>query len=211
MNKYKLIQFYYPGMFFIKPNVWIRFDEKIGKFAFLIVQTKKGLSIHDPHNEIIKKDKKYSIKSIIGSPRGPNYILTPQGKNDKILFHSITEENPDHSRSYIDKPYTDMYLLIDGNPNVTGLEFFKPYLTSLFIRYNSTIIQSPILKPSEEYWQESVSFLQSEFEHESTFDEIAKSDISHWNLPFRRIAMFLGVSKYGVYPKRICSSQRIKN
>lgn len=200
MNKFKLLRIKYPGIFAIKENIWISFFERNERFAFFVGEISKGLTIHDPNNKIINADQNYKLENSIEGPKGPFIKITPMGSNMKISFTNYTEEDPSNARTYSEKPYTELFLLLDGQTKAITIESVLPYLNSLFIRYNSSQLNSTLLKPDKNYWDESLTVLECMFEHETSFENIIKEGFD-WNLPFKPVTTFLSLSKYGILPK----------
>jgi len=208
MNKFTFIRLNYPGLFAIKESIWISFVEEDEKFAFLVNRNYKGLTIHDPNNEIISKGKNgpYEMKTAINSPRHPCLMLEPLSLNTTLSFSTFVEYDTSNSRTYAEKPYTELLLLINEQ-KVIKIETIIPYLNKLFTRYNTSQLSSTLLKPSTDYWDESIIIEECKFEHDATFDEITKSIID-WNLPMTPSSVFVGNSKYGILPP---ISQYFKN
>ena len=101
-----------------------------------------------------------------------------------MLYKSVAERGHEHLRSYIEKPYTRLWLLIEGFHETKGYAFYEPYLNSLFLLYNSTMLDSTVLKPSMKYFQESINIFVANFEHEATFEEVMQREDIKWNTKF---------------------------
>lgn len=200
MNKYKIIRINYPGVLSLKPNTWFKFLNSNENFAFLIGGIKKGLTIHDLDNSIVHT-KGFQLQKKIEDIKEKNYCLKPIGFNRDLDFISITETNPSTGRNFFDKPYTELFLLIEDSGENTTLETVKVYLNHLFVRYNSNAIHSTLLLPKDSYWQESMTILETNIESPKNFNEFIKGNIN-LNLGFTIIAMYLGQSKYGVLPEK---------
>lgn len=183
-----------------RANIWFKFSNKNKNFAFFVGEIKKGLTIHDLDNSIIH-NQDFKLQKKIDNIEQENYCLKPIGFNRDIDFISITETNPSSGRNFYDKPYTELYLLIESSVQKTTLETVKYYLNHLFVSYNSNAIHSTLLLPNDSYWQESMIILESNIESPNNFNDFINAGIN-LNLKFGIVAMYLGQSKYGVLPKK---------
>jgi hypothetical protein len=209
MPKFKIIRFHHPGVFSLKTNIWYKFDVNKEKFAFLIGNIKKGLTVHDPDNSIIQKQN-FKIRKKINDVNPKNYCIKTVAYNRDIDFFSITEQDPFSGRNFYDKPYTEMFLLLDYAEEPITFEKVKYYLKHLFIRYNTNAFHSTVLVPEDTYWQESMIFLEGRFETQKNFDEFTTGAIN-FNLNFQPVAVYHGMSKYGPLPHKESFIQSNKN
>ena len=211
MSKFKIIRFHHPGVFSLKPHIWYKFNVNQEKFAFLIGNIKKGLTVHDPDNSIIHKDN-FQLRKKINEINPKNYCIKTVAYNRDIDFFSLTEQDPISGKNFYDKPYTELYLLLDYSEEPITFEKVKYYLKHLFIRYNTNAFHSTVLVPEDTYWQESMIFLEGRFQTPKNFEEFTKGAIN-FNLKFQPVALYQGMSKYGPLPRKesfIQSNERFK-
>jgi hypothetical protein len=202
MNKFKVLRILYPGLFAVKPFTIIDFVESDDKFYFVINDVSKGLVVHDPFNRIVKRNNSFSISSEIFTPREPSYVLTPQGDNMDIEFSGITEVNPRQARTYAEQPYTELFLVLIKYDLVMTIELLRHYLLKLFVRYNSSVLHSTLLRPDESHWEESIVVLECVFEQKDTFETLVSNGFD-FNLDFKPSLVYMGLSRYGILPKRV--------
>ncbi len=201
MNKFQILRIKYPGLIAIKPYIWIPFVENEEKFAFLIASISKGVTIHDPNNKLVDEGEKgYRLLNKIDDPRDNNVSYIPKGENLDLKFKSLLEVNPFESRTYYEKPYSEVLLLINHQDKVS-LPRLSEYLQKLFVRYNSTILKSSLLNPNQEYRDESMVVLVTMFEDEDNFENIIKKEVD-LSLEFHPSLIFLSHSKYGILPPK---------
>lgn len=201
MNKYQILRIKYPGLLAIKHYLWIPFIEKNEKFAFLIASHSKGLTIHDPNNHLIQEGESgYRLYKKIDNPKKNNVSYLPTGENLDIKFHSLLEVNPFESKTYYEKPYTEILLLLNHQNKVSLPELSK-YIQKLFVRYNTTILKSSLLNPKEDYRDESIVVLETFIDSEDNFEVFIKKKFQS-SLEFHPSLIFLSHSKYGILPPK---------
>lgn len=198
MNKYKILRLSYPGVIRLEEGVWINFKIHDEKFSFVVSGFKKGLVVFDPDNEIQFK-KEHKLKKVIDEIQEQNVAIHPTGEEGELGFYNITETDPNNGRCFYDQSYTHLFLLLQDPKKKITVELAQYYLNHLFVKYNTSYFKSTMPIPKNSYWEESIRFLETDFESDQTFDEIIKSGLN-LNLKFKPASIFIKTSKHGIIP-----------
>lgn len=199
MNKYKILRFSYPGVISLEKGVYINFNINNEKFAFIVSGFKKGLVIFDPDNEIQFNEEQHNLKKPISEIQDRCIAIHPEGEGGELGYYNLTETDPNNGRCFYDQSYTHLFLLLENPKKKITIELAQYYLNHLFVRYNASFFKSTIPIPKTSYWEESIRFLETNFESEQTFEEILKSGLNV-NLPFSPTAIYIKTSKHGIIP-----------
>ncbi|MBJ2174813.1 hypothetical protein JBL43_11235 [Aureibaculum sp. A20] len=197
MNQYCVYSINYPGIFSLKPNIWFKFSNKIGSFAFFVNEPRKGLVINDPNNSIVWDKKESKLKKRIEKIEKDNLILEPVFKSGNTGFLSIIERDFESGRSFFEKGSTRLILLIEESWDIDNSAKIKECLNFIFVIYNSNIINSVILPIDGHYLNESIIIFESKLEFDMDFDELIESR-PELNLTFVAKETRFAMSKYGI-------------
>ncbi|QCX40136.1 hypothetical protein FF125_17410 [Aureibaculum algae] len=198
MKQFHLYSINYPGIFSLKPNVWFKFSNKIGKFAFFIEEPIKGIAINAPNNSLVWDKKGCKLEHRIEIIKNGNFILKPVLKGGASGFLSLVETDFESGRSFFEKGSTRLFLLLEEAKDVDISAKIKECLNFIFVVYSSNVIKSTILPINSNYLNESIIIYESKLELNISFDKLTESSLQ-LNLSFIDKEIIFAQSKFGIY------------